>query len=162
MEGKVPILFFPRVGPAFAKAFRHSCRLSGSHFSVHISCRPSLVFAASHNPKTVVHATQTPGLFEQAKNTASFWSFQILGNCTSPALQLLSAHPPLSRTYRRGNHRSEDHIFKGFFVMKSAQFANQSMTSVLCLVSGTCYTEVKSKCVLKHFSKKKCSGQGQL
>lgn len=46
--------------------------------------------------------------------------------------------------------------------MKSAQFANQSMTSVICLVSGTCYTEVKSKCVLKHFSKKKCSGQGQL
>lgn len=74
----VPILFFPRVGPAFAKAFRHSCRLSGFHSSFHISCKPSLVSAASCNPKTVVHVTQTPGLCEQPENTASFWSLQML------------------------------------------------------------------------------------
>lgn len=61
---------------------------------------------------------------------------------TSLALQLHPAQPPLPRTHRRRNHRSEDHIFEGFFVMKSARFANQSMTSVICLASGICCTEV--------------------
>lgn len=82
---------------------------------VHSGCRipfPHLLWTQcgfySFPPTWLVHVTQTLGLLDLPKHTASICSFQTLGSCTSLAPQLRSVQLLLIGTDRCENHRPEN------------------------------------------------------